>query len=65
MTDALKAFRDANQPAAPPADGQSRTGGQGGGTGQVPGKVPGIDEAKVKAALEELRTEAQKSGRQR
>jgi uncharacterized protein YaiL (DUF2058 family) len=63
VTDALKAFREANRPATPPTPGQP---------GQKPDRAAmqkalaaslakslGIDEAKVTAALEELRTAEQ------
>ena len=63
VTDALKAFREANRPATPPATRQP---------GQKPDRAAmekalaaslakslGIDEAKVTAALEELRTAEQ------
>ncbi|QCB99077.1 hypothetical protein E5206_16955 [Arthrobacter sp. PAMC25564] len=64
VADALKAFRQANKPATPPADGSN--------DGQKPDRAAtekalaaslakslGIDESKVTAALDELRTQAQ------
>ncbi|MFJ5697807.1 hypothetical protein [Arthrobacter sp. NPDC093139] len=66
LVDALRAFREANRPSGP------RGGGQG-TDGQKPDRAAkeaalaaslakslGVDEAKVKTALEELRSEAQK-----
>lgn len=67
LVDALRAFREENRPSGPQKDGQ-------GTDGQKPDRAAkeaalaaslakslGLDEAKVKTALEELRTEAQKS----
>lgn len=67
LVDALRAFREENRPSGPKTDGQ-------GTDGQKPDRAAkeaalaaslakslGLDEAKVKTALEELRTEAQKS----
>ncbi|MBT2520507.1 hypothetical protein [Arthrobacter sp. ISL-28] len=77
VADALRDFRDANRPPGPPADGQKPDGqkpdrrkpdrrkldrsAMEGALAASLAKSLGIDEAKVKTALEELRTEAQKS----
>ncbi|MFF2031888.1 hypothetical protein [Arthrobacter sp. NPDC058192] len=57
LTDALKAFRDANKPATPPAEGQQRPdrAAKEKAFAASLAKSLGIDEAKVTAALEELR----------
>lgn len=67
IADALRDFRDANRPSGPRADGQKpvrqkldRAAMEGALAASL-AKSLGIDEAKVKTALEELRTEAQKS----
>lgn len=72
VADALRAFRDANRPAAPWADSQKpdrrnpdrqkpdRAAMEAALAASL-AKSLGIDEAKVKTALEELRMEAQKS----
>ena len=62
VTDALRAFREANRPAGPRTDGQKpdRAAMEAALAASL-AKSLGIDEAKVKTALEELRTEAQKS----
>ncbi len=56
VIDALRAFRDANRPAAPPAEGQKpdRAAREKALAASL-AKSLGIDEAKVTAALEELR----------
>ena len=55
VTEALKAFRDANRPATPPADGQKpdRAAKEKALAASL-AKSLGIDEAKVTAALAEL-----------
>jgi hypothetical protein len=60
LEDALRAFRDANRPPARNADGTKpdRTAKEAALAASL-AKSLGIDEAKVKAALEELRTQAQ------
>jgi hypothetical protein len=72
VADALRVFRDANRPAGPRADRQKpewqnpdrqkpdRAAMEAALAASL-AKSLGIDEAKVKTALEELRTEAQKS----
>lgn len=67
VAEALRAFRDANRPAAPWADRQKpdrqkpdRAAMEAALAASL-AKSLGIDEAKVKTALEELRMEAQKS----
>ncbi|RKR19533.1 hypothetical protein [Arthrobacter oryzae] len=56
VIDALRAFRDANRPAAPPADGQRPDhAAREKALAASLAKSLGIDEAKVTAALEELR----------
>jgi hypothetical protein len=72
VADALRAFRDANRPAAPWADRQNpdrqkpdrqkpdRAAMEAALAASL-AKSLGIDEAKVKTALEELRMEAQKN----
>jgi hypothetical protein len=72
VADALRAFRDANRPSGPRADGQKPDGqkldrhkldrvAMEGALAASLAKSLGIDEAKVRTALEELRTEARKS----
>ncbi|MGY3380635.1 putative membrane protein [Arthrobacter sp. TE12231] len=60
VTDALKAFRDANKPTTPPAEGQKpdRAAMEKALAASL-AKSLGIDEAKVTAALEEIRTAEQ------
>lgn len=68
VTEALKAFRDANKPATPPAEGTTPSGGT---EGTKPDRAAmdaalakslasswGVEESKVTAALEEIRSEA-------
>jgi DNA-binding transcriptional regulator YdaS (Cro superfamily) len=60
VSDALKAFRDANKPTTPPADGQKPDPAtRDAALAKALADSLGIDEAKVTQALEELRTEAQ------
>ncbi|MBT2530740.1 hypothetical protein J7E83_01100 [Arthrobacter sp. ISL-48] len=63
VTDALKAFRDANKPATPPASPAEGTRPDPAATQAALAKSLaaslGIDEAKVTAALDELRTAEQ------
>jgi DNA-binding transcriptional regulator YdaS (Cro superfamily) len=60
VSDALKAFRDANKPTTPPADGQKPDPAtRDAALAKALAESLGIDEAKVTQALEELRTEAQ------
>ena len=72
VADALRAFRDANRPSGPRADGQKPDGqkpdrqkldrvAMEGALAASLAKSLGIDEAKVRTTLEELRTEARKS----
>jgi DNA-binding MarR family transcriptional regulator len=63
VTEALKAFRDANKPATRPAEGQKpdRDAMEAALAKSLAASL-GIDESKVTAALEELRTE-EHSGR--
>lgn len=63
VTEALKAFREANKPAAPPAEGIDRTkpdrAEQDAALAASLADALGVDEARVTTALEEIRTEAQ------
>lgn len=62
VADALRAFREANRPAAPRTEGQEPDhAAREAALAASLAKSLGIDEAKVKSALEELRTEALKS----
>ena len=60
VTDALKAFRDANKPSAAPAEGtKPDRAAMEAALAKSLAESLGIEESKVTAALEELRTEAQ------
>jgi hypothetical protein len=60
VADALKAFREANKPSGPPADGQKPdASARDAALAKSLADSLGIDEAKVTAALQELRTEEQ------
>jgi hypothetical protein len=65
VTEALKAYRDANKPTTPPADGTKTEGTRPDPAAKQAelakslAATLGIDEAKVTAALEELRTAEQ------
>lgn len=65
VTEALKAYRDANKPPTPPADGTKTEGTRPDPAAKQAelakslAATLGIDEAKVTAALEELRTAEQ------
>lgn len=60
VSDALKAFRQANKPSSPPAEGQKpdRAAMEKALAASL-AKSLGLDESKVTAALDELRTQAQ------
>lgn len=60
VTEALKAFREANKPTTPPAEGTKpdRTAMEAALAKSLAEKL-GIDEAKVTAALQEIRAEEQ------
>lgn len=63
VTEALKAFREANKPTTPPAEGTERTkpdrAEQDAALAASLAEALGVDEAKVTTALDEIRTEAQ------
>jgi hypothetical protein len=60
VTEALKAFRDANKPTTPPADGtKPDRAARDAALAKSLASSLGIEESKVTAALEELRTAAQ------
>jgi len=63
VTDALKAFREANRPTTPPTEGTEGTKpdrtAQEAALAKSLAAALGIDESKVTAALEEIRTAAQ------
>ncbi|MGO4587350.1 hypothetical protein [Paenarthrobacter sp. 2TAF44] len=63
VTDALKAFREANKPTTPPTQGTEGTKpdrtAQEAALAKSLAAALGIDESKVTAALEEIRTAAQ------
>ncbi|MFF2345361.1 hypothetical protein [Pseudarthrobacter sp. NPDC058119] len=60
VTDALKAFREANKPTTPPADGQKPDpAAREAALAKSLAASLGIDEAKVTAALQEIRSEEQ------
>lgn len=63
VTDALKAFRDANRPTTPPTEGTEGTkpdrSAQDAALAKSLAEALGIDEAKVTTALEEIRSAAQ------
>ena len=62
VTAALKAFRDANKPTSPPAEGTQGTKpdrtARDAALAKSLAEALGVDESKVTAALEEIRTEA-------
>ena len=59
VSEALQAFREANKPSSPPADGEKPDAtAREAALAESLAESLGIDEAKVTAALEELRTEA-------
>lgn len=66
VTEALQAFREANKPSTPPAEGTAPTEGtrpdpatRDAALAKSLAEALGIEESKVTAALEELRTERQ------
>ncbi|WP_043806068.1 Clp protease N-terminal domain-containing protein [Paenarthrobacter aurescens] len=63
VTEALKAFREANKPATPPAQGTEGTKpdrtAQDAALAKSLAEALGVDEAKVTTALEEIRAAAQ------
>jgi hypothetical protein len=63
VTDALKAFREANKPTTPPTEGTEGTkpdrAAHEAALAKSLAAALGIDESKVTAALEEIRTAAQ------
>jgi hypothetical protein len=60
VTDALKAFREANKPTSPPAGGEKPDAtARDAALAKALAESLGIEESKVTAALAELRTEAQ------
>lgn len=60
VSDALKAFRDANKPSTPPAEGEKPdAAAREAALAKSLADSLGIDEAKVATALSELRSEAQ------
>ncbi len=64
VTEALKAFREANKPSAPPAEGSTEAArpdraARDAALAKALAEKLGIDEAKVTAALKEIRSEAQ------
>jgi DNA-binding transcriptional regulator YdaS (Cro superfamily) len=60
VSDALKAFRDANKPTTPPAEGQKPDAAtRDAALAKSLADGLGVDEAKVAQALQDLRTEAQ------
>lgn len=63
VTDALKAFREANKPTTPPTQGTEGTKpdrtAQEAALAKSLASALGVDESKVTAALEEIRTAAQ------
>ncbi|WP_284985622.1 MULTISPECIES: Clp protease N-terminal domain-containing protein [unclassified Arthrobacter] len=63
VTEALKAFREANKPATPPAEGSEGTKpdrtAQEAALAKSLATALGVDEAKVTSALEEIRTAGQ------
>jgi hypothetical protein len=60
LTEALKTFRDANKPSAPPAEGtKPDQAAREAALAKSLASSLGIEESKVTAALEELRTAAQ------
>lgn len=60
VTDALKAFREANKPTTPPAEGQKPDpAAREAALAKSLAESLGIDESTVTAALQELRTEEQ------
>ncbi|GKV74091.1 hypothetical protein [Pseudarthrobacter sp. NCCP-2145] len=60
VTEALQAFRDANKPAGPPAEGEKPDGAtREAALAKSLAESLGIEESKVTAALEELRSERQ------
>jgi hypothetical protein len=59
VADALKAFRDANKPSTPPAEGKKPDrAAMDAALAKSLASSLGIDESKVSTALEELRTQA-------
>ena len=60
VTEALQAFREANRPASPPADGtKPDPAARDAALAKALAESLGIEESKVTAALDELRSEAQ------
>jgi hypothetical protein len=60
VTDALKAFREANKPSTPPADGQKPDpAAREAALAKSLAESLGIDEAKVTSALQEIRSDEQ------
>jgi len=60
VTDALKAFREANKPTTPPADGQKPDpAAREAALAKSLAESLGIDEAKVTSALQEIRSDEQ------
>ena len=60
MTEALQAFREANKPTTPPAEGtKPDRAARDAALAKSLAESLGIEESKVTAALEELRTAAQ------
>jgi plasmid maintenance system antidote protein VapI len=60
VTEALQAFREANKPTSPPAEGEKPDpAARDAALAKALAESLGIEESKVTTALEELRTEAQ------
>jgi DNA-binding transcriptional regulator YdaS (Cro superfamily) len=60
VTEALQAFREANKPSSPPADGERPDPAtRDAALAKALSESLGIEESKVTAALDELRTEKQ------